>query len=86
MTKIKGEYIMRCEVKLLSSLEKVFFDKFTYLPEHSSGSMLSNEIYSFQLAIWGEGEILPNHACTIEIESELLRKNRGLCFQIRFKQ
>ena len=67
----RREYIMRCEVKLLSSLEKVFFDKFTYLPEHSSGSMLSNEIYSFQLAIWGEGEILPNHACTIEIESEL---------------
>ena len=62
---------MQCEIKLLSSLEKIFFDKFTDLPEHCSGSMLSNEIYSFQLATWGEGEILPNHACTIEIESEL---------------
>ena len=62
---------MQCEVKLLSSLEKVFFDKFTDLPEHSSGSMLGNEIYSFQLATWGYGEILPNHACKIEIESEL---------------
>ena len=62
---------MQCEVKLLSSLEKVFFDKFTDLPEHSSGSMLKNEIYSFQLATWGYGEILPNHACKIEIESEL---------------
>ena len=62
---------MQCEVKLLSSLEKVFFDKFTDLPEHSSGSMFGNEIYSFQLATWGYGEILPNHACKIEIESEL---------------
>lgn len=62
---------MQCDVKLLSSLEKIFFDQFTELPEYTSGSMLSNEIFSFQLATWGYGEILPNHACKIEIESEL---------------
>lgn len=62
---------MECEVKLLSSLEKVFFENFTGMPEYKSGSMLSNEIYSFQLAIWGKNDILPRQACTIEIESEL---------------
>ena len=62
---------MQCDVKLLSSLEKIFFDQFTDLPEHNSGSMCSNEIYSFQLATWGYGEVRPNHACKIEIESEL---------------
>jgi hypothetical protein len=67
----EGENDMECEVKLISSLEKVFFENFTEVPEHTSGSMLSNEIYSFQLAIWGKNDILPRQACTIEIESEL---------------
>ena len=62
---------MECEVKLVSSLEKIFFDHFADIPEHTSGSMLCNEIYSFQLAVWGKNDILPRQACTIEIESEL---------------
>ena len=62
---------MKCELKLLSSLEKIFFDNFTDLPEHTSGTMLKNEIYSFQLATWGEGEIVTRHKCKIQIESEL---------------
>ena len=62
---------MECEVKLISSLEKVFFENYTELPEHVSGSMLCNEIYSFQLAVWGKNDILPRQECTIEIESEL---------------
>lgn len=64
---------MKCELKLISSLEKVFFDKFTDLPEQTSGSMLKNEIYSFQLAGWGEDENcwLQRLECQIKIESEL---------------
>ena len=64
---------MKCELKLLSSLEKVFFDKFTNLPEHTSGTMLKNEIYSFQLATWGEDDnhFLQKLECKIKVESEL---------------
>lgn len=64
---------MKCKIKLLSSLEKVFFDDFTDLPEHTSGSMFKNEIYSFQLACWGEGDnnILQRLYCRISVESEL---------------
>lgn len=62
---------MKCELKLLSSLEKIFFDNFTDLPEYTKGSMLKNEIFSFQLATWGEGEIVTRHKCKIQIESEL---------------
>ena len=64
---------MKCELKLLSSLEKVFFEKFTDLPEHTSGSMLKNEIYSFQLAAWGEDEnhFLQKLECKLKVESEL---------------
>ncbi len=64
---------MKCELKLLSSLEKVFFDKFTDLPEYSSASMMKNEIFSFQLAGWGEDENcwLQRLECQLKIESEL---------------
>lgn len=62
---------MKCELKLLSSLEKVFLDNFTDLPEYTKGSMLKNEIFSFQLATWGEGAIVTRHKCKIQIESEL---------------
>lgn len=62
---------MKCELKLLSSMEKIFFDNFTHLPEYTAGSMLKNEIFSFQLATWGEGEIVTRHKCKIQIESEL---------------
>ena len=62
---------MNCELKLISSLEKIFFEKFTDIPEHTTGSMLGNEIYSFQLAVWGEGELLPRHKHKLRIVSEL---------------
>ncbi len=64
---------MRSEIKLLSSLEKVFFDSFTDLPKLCSGSMLKNEIYSFQLACMGEDEdnFLQRLDCRIRVESEL---------------
>ena len=64
---------MKCELKVLSRLEKVFFDKFIELPEHTTGSMLKNEIYSFQLAAWGEHEnsLLQRLECEIKVESEL---------------
>lgn len=62
---------MTCELKLLSSLEKVFFDKPTDMPEHVSGSMLKNEIYSFQLSAFFQHEKKQKVCCKIEIESEL---------------
>lgn len=62
---------MNCELKLISSLEKIFFEKFTDMPEYLSGSMLKNEIHSFQLAMWGEDDIKPRKSCKIQIESEL---------------
>lgn len=62
---------MKCELKLVSSLEKVFFEKPVNMPEHTSGSMLKNEIYSFQLVTWGEGEIVTRKKCKIKVESEL---------------
>lgn len=62
---------MKCELKLVSSLEKVFFNQFNDLAEYNSGSMLKNEIYSFQLVMWGEHEWLPKFDCKLKIESEL---------------
>lgn len=64
---------MRCELKLLNSLEKVFFDKPVNLKELTSGSMMKNEIYSFQLACYGEDDnpLLQRLACGIKVESEL---------------
>ena len=63
---------MKCEIKLISSLEKIFFAKPTDLEEYTTGSMLKNEIYSFQLACWGfEDSYQQRLKCKIEIESEL---------------
>lgn len=62
---------MQKEFRLISSLEKIFFDIPKNMPEHNSGSMLKNEIYSFQLACCvtdGGKTMLP---CSIEIKSEL---------------
>ena len=39
---------MNCEFKLVSSLEKCFFGKENF-PATRGGSMLKNEVYSFQL-------------------------------------
>jgi len=63
---------MKCELKLLSSLEKMFFTKPTDIEEHTSGSMLKNEIYSFQLVCWGiKEEYHQKVMCKIKVESEL---------------
>lgn len=63
---------MKCKLKLLSSLEKVFFAEPTGMCEHTTGSMLGNEIYSFQLACWGMGEPYEQRLkCKIQIESEI---------------
>ena len=42
---------MPYEFKLVSSLEKNFFEKPDHLTERSSGSMLKNEIHSFVVEI-----------------------------------
>ena len=63
---------MKCKLKLLSSLEKIFFAEPTDMIEHTTGSMLKNEIYSFQLACWGIGEAYERRLkCRIQVESEL---------------
>ena len=62
---------MQCELKLVSSLDKIFFDKFDALDTCESGSMLANEVYSFQLAVWGTGEPYPVQKCRLEIDSPL---------------
>lgn len=62
---------MKCELKLLSSLEKVFFDMPSDVPEHKTGSMLKNEIYSFQLAVYGYEAETNRLFARLEVESEL---------------
>lgn len=57
--------------KLTSSLEKIFFDNFDCLAEKNGGSMLKNEIYSFQLAAEFTSDGYISSFCRIEIESEL---------------
>lgn len=48
--------ITKSECKLLSSLEKVFFDFPYETPEQTGGSMLKNEIYSFQFVFYLESK------------------------------
>ncbi len=62
---------MKCEVKVLSSLEKVRFEIPQEIPEHTSGSMLKNEIYSFQLAICGVEPTENRWTCVLKLNSEL---------------
>lgn len=64
---------MTCELKLVSSLEKIFFDKPMDIEECTSGSMLKNEIYSFQLVGWGEDDacLLQRLECKLKVKSEL---------------
>lgn len=57
--------------KLTSSLEKIFFNNFDNLIKTDSGSMLKNEIYSFQLAAELKTDLCVNTTCRIEIESEI---------------
>lgn len=62
---------METRFKLLSSLEKVFFNLPEEMPELESGSMLKNEIYSFQLAGWTEGNEKAKVAGKLTVESPL---------------
>ncbi|HHV59162.1 MAG TPA: DUF4091 domain-containing protein [Clostridiaceae bacterium] len=57
------------ETKLLSSLVKVFPGKELNCREHTEGSMLGNEVYSFQLAYKWKGPLVKN--VRVRIESEL---------------
>ena len=63
---------MKCKLKLVSSLEKVFFNECTGVNEITSGSMLSNEVYSFQLVCYVETTRLQTRFLSkIKVESEL---------------
>lgn len=63
---------MRCKLDLLHSLEKVFFAKPLHIEQHTTGSMLKNEIYSFQLACWGvEDSEKQRVKCKVRIQSAL---------------
>ena len=62
---------MASEFKLLSSLEKIFFNIPEDIKEKVSGSMLKNEIYSFQLAGKGDDDEEQRLKFRVEIESEL---------------
>ena len=57
------------ETRLLSSLIKVFADEELKAKPWTRGSMLSNEVYSFQLAYCWRGRMLKN--INVRIESEL---------------
>lgn len=62
---------METRFKLLSSLEKVFFELPAQWPELTSGTMLKNEIFSFQLAGWAEGYKSAKVPCKLVVESPL---------------
>lgn len=61
---------MEYRLKLVSSLEKIFFDM-PETPDCTCGSMLKNEIHGFQLAAWVRGNQKQNIPCRLVIESEL---------------
>lgn len=63
---------MEYQFKFVSSLEKVFFKNMEQLPEHNQGSMLKNEIYSFQLVGWCGPAEQQKTLCYYQIHSELL--------------
>lgn len=63
---------MKCKLKLVSSLEKVFFNECTDVKEITSASMLNNEMYSFQLVCYVETTRLQTRFLSkIKVESEL---------------
>lgn len=63
---------MQYQFKLVSSLEKVFFRDMEQLPEQTRGSMLKNEIYSFQLVGWCDRSYQQKEPCFYELRSQLL--------------
>ncbi len=62
---------LKSEFKLISSLEKVFCEFPNHVPEKLEGSMMKNEIYSFQMAAKITGEWYSRLNFRIEIGSEL---------------
>lgn len=63
---------MEAKFKLISSLEKVFFDYPEELSEQTCGSMLKNEIYSFQLACWMHDDRNFRPIWKLELSSDLV--------------
>ena len=63
--------LLESKFKLLSSLEKVFFDFPEELPTLKDASLLKNEIYSFQLATYFKAETDWDVKGNIVIDSEL---------------
>lgn len=64
---------MKYEFKTVSSLEKIFLNTTMDINEQTCGSMLKNEIYSFQLAARLEEHNYPTRDCVIEINSPLAK-------------
>lgn len=63
---------MKHEFKLVSSLEKNFFAKPDHMEEVTGGSMLKNEIHSFQLIGWAENHEWPQRSdCKVVLESPI---------------
>lgn len=57
--------------RLVSSLEKVLFEEPKDAKPHTHGSMLKNEIYSFQMCGWACGQETAKVVCRLEVKSEL---------------
>jgi hypothetical protein len=68
------------EIRLLSSLEKVFADEEPIAMQWDKGSMLMNEVYSFQAAYKWNGNIQRNVAVKVnsEIKSAVTVSSVGL--------
>ena len=62
---------MKHYFKLISSLDKVFATGENRITEVTKGSMLKNEIYSFQMIGWYTGTELQRKSINIKIESPI---------------
>ena len=62
---------MEYAFKLVSSLEKVFFDRPDSMTGYTHGSMLKNEIHSFQLVGWFDDPDVRVQTCQLQVESLL---------------
>lgn len=63
--------MMEYSFKIVSSLEKLFFEKVENIKEFNSGSMLKNEVFSFQIACWIKDDSARRIPCKIKIISDL---------------
>ena len=62
---------MEYAFKLVSSLEKVFFDRPDAMTGYTHGSMLKNEIHAFQLVGWFDDPDACMQNCYLQIDSPL---------------